>query len=132
MALFNGTKRAVYTKDRVQKMRTERKAKKPTTSTIINDTQYQAMLGELKGAGHLSLEGFQKMDTDIHHQSPIGLSTKPKVRKTVTVKYDVLMEDGDKPHFRGYLQSAANVDGNPYKVKGWLNEDGALRLEIVK
>jgi hypothetical protein len=132
MATFAGTQRAVYTKDKVKKLRAARKTKKPTTSTIINDTQYQAMLGELKGAGHLTFSQFRKMETDIHRTSPFGLSTKPKVSKTISISYDVLMEDGDKPHLSGYLQSAADVDSKPYRVKGWINEDGTLRLEIVK
>lgn len=132
MAAFAGTKRAVYTKDKVKKMRAARKTKTPTTSTIVSNSQYQSMLGELKGAGHLSFQQFQKWESDIHHQSPFGINTKPKVWKTITISYDVLVEEGDKPHLTGYLQSAADVDGNPYRVKGWINEDGTIRLEIVK
>jgi hypothetical protein len=132
MATFTGTKRAVYTKDKVKKLRAARKTKKPTTSTIIDDVAYQSMLGELKGAGHLSFQQFRKWEADIHRQSPLGINAKPKVSKTITISYDVLVEEGDKPHLSGYIQSAADVDGKPYRVKGWINEDGSLRLEIVK
>ena len=56
----------------------------------------------------------------------------PEKTKIYTVKFQVGVEQGDKPHLVGYLESAANVDTKPYKIRGWINEDGTLRLEIVK
>jgi hypothetical protein len=131
MATFAQTSRAVYTKDKVKKLRAARKSMKPTTSDVVTEAKYQSMLGELKGAGHLSFQQFRHIDFN-HHKPTLGLNTKPKASKTITISYDVLVEEGDKPHLTGYLQSAANVDGHPYRVKGWINEDGTLRLEIVK
>ena len=132
MATFAG-KRAVYTKDKVKKLRAARKTKTPTTSKNVTTSQYQSMLGELKGAGHLNFPMFRQVDIEHHQSTPIGINATPKVsRKTITISYDVMVEDGDKPHLAGYLQSAADVDAHPYRVKGWINEDGTLRLEIVK
>jgi hypothetical protein len=36
----------------------------------------------------------------------------------------------DRPHFDGYLRSASEVD-KKYKLKGWFNEDGTIRIELV-
>jgi hypothetical protein len=36
----------------------------------------------------------------------------------------------DKPHVTGYLTSAHDND-KQYRLKGWFNEDGVLRIEIV-
>ena len=40
-------------------------------------------------------------------------------------------ELGDAPHIRGYLQSASESDPL-YHLKGWFNEDGSIRIELVK
>jgi hypothetical protein len=48
------------------------------------------------------------------------------------MKYNVGVENGDKPHFSGYVQSASNADRKPYKVNAWINEGGNIRIEIVE
>jgi hypothetical protein len=55
-----------------------------------------------------------------------------KPSKTYDLQYEIGIENGDKPHFSGYIQSASNVDSNPYKVNAWLNEGGSIRIEIVE
>jgi len=40
--------------------------------------------------------------------------------------------EGEKPHVSGYIQSSSSSDGKPYKIIGWFNEDGRLRVEIIK
>jgi hypothetical protein len=39
---------------------------------------------------------------------------------------------GDAPHIEGYLESASDADNRPYRLKGWFNEDGSVRIEIVQ
>jgi hypothetical protein len=36
----------------------------------------------------------------------------------------------DRPHFAGYLRSASESD-KQYQLKGWFNEDGTIRIELV-
>jgi hypothetical protein len=37
---------------------------------------------------------------------------------------------GERPHMTGYLTSA-NDNDKQYKLKGWFNEDGTFRIELV-
>jgi hypothetical protein len=50
----------------------------------------------------------------------------------MSVMFQLYNERGmnDKPHFDGYLRSASEVD-KQYKLKGWFNEDGTIRIELV-
>ena len=120
-----------YTKGGVKALRDKRKiAKSNNTSPYIkSDSEYQSFLGELKGAGHLEINGFQKLDIKTH--SPIvGTSYKE-----IDLKFIIptpTNSSGERPHFIGYIQSAADVDSKRYKVKGWLNENGIIRFEVVK
>jgi len=69
---FAGTKRNEYTKDKVRNMRSERKTKKAKVAGV-SDKDFQYYLGDLIGAGHLKLEGFRKMETDIANDiTPLG------------------------------------------------------------
>ena len=129
MATFGQSSRAVYTKDKVKKMRDERKKLTPANPNIPTSL-YQARLGELKGAGHLRFSDKHKVE--IEHLTSTSIMGTPENKKVYTVKFQVGVEQGDKPHLVGYLESAANVDTKPYKIRGWINEDGTLRLEIVK
>jgi hypothetical protein len=54
------------------------------------------------------------------------------VKKTIKLEYQMYNQAGmdDKPHFDGYLRSASEVDKR-YKLKGWFNEDGTIRIELV-
>ena len=54
------------------------------------------------------------------------------VKKTIKLEYQMYNKNGmdDRPHFDGYLRSASEVD-KKYKLKGWFNEDGTIRIELV-
>lgn len=126
---------AKYTIDKVRNLRVNRKRLKTNGSSSIfsNDTEYQAFLGELKGAGHLQVSGFESLQVEIDRGFPsFSNQSSQKVRKTYTMKYNVGVENGDKPHFSGYVQSASNADRKPYKVNAWINEGGNIRIEIVE
>jgi len=126
---------AKYTIDKVRNLRVNRKRLKTNGSSGIfsTDTEYQAFLGELKGAGHLQVSGFESLQVEIDRGFPsFSNQSSQKVRKTYTMKYNVGVENGDKPHFSGYVQSASNADRKPYKVNAWINEGGNIRIEIVE
>jgi len=38
---------------------------------------------------------------------------------------------GESPHISGYLVSASDADKGKYRLKGWFNEDGTIRIELV-
>ena len=135
MARFAGTKRQQYTSERVRKMRNERafvKAKKDG----VSDSQVQHYLGKLQAAGHMRVNGFrsmsvdQKADNNDAFSQSLGLA--PGVLKSIKLEYQLYNPNGmdDKPHFDGYLRSASEVD-KQYRLKGWFNEDGTIRLELV-
>jgi hypothetical protein len=128
---------AKYTIDKVRNLRVNRKRLKTNGSSGIfsTDTEYQAFLGELKGAGHLQVNGFESLQVEIDRGFPSFTNNQlsnPPQRKTYTMKYNVGVENGDKPHFSGYVQSASNADRKPYKVNAWINEGGNIRIEIVE
>ena len=130
MARFAGTKRAQYTTDRVRKMRIERalvKAKKDG----VSDSQVQHYLGKLQAAGHMKVSGFKSMKIDSQSMG-IGVQPDTAYLKTMNVEFQTYNQQGmnDKPHFDGYLRSASEVD-KQYKLKGWFNEDGTIRIELV-
>lgn len=126
---------AKYTIDKVRNLRVNRRRLKTNGSSGIfsNDTEYQAFLGELKGAGHLQVRGFESLEVQIDRSFP-SFTTSPaqKTIKTYTMRYNIGVENGDKPHFSGYIQSASNADRKPYKVNAWLNDSGNIRIEIVE
>ena len=127
MPKLAGTKRSMYTSQRVKEMRIERlnvKAKKEG----VSDEQVQHYLGKLQAAGHMKLSGMSSFDTKIDADT----FTPERAMKTTTIKFNTILEKGmgDKPHFNGYLRSASDVD-KQYKLKGWFNEDVTIRIELV-
>jgi hypothetical protein len=127
---FAGTKRNVYTTDRVRKMRMERtlvKAKKDG----VSDSQVQTYLGKLQAAGHMKVNGFKKMNIDTQAMG-IGVQPDTAYLKTMNVEFEMYNQKGmnDRPHFAGYLRSASESD-KQYQLKGWFNEDGTIRIELV-
>jgi hypothetical protein len=118
-----------YSLTKVRELRANRKLLKTNGSSQIfqSDAEYQSFLGELKGAGHLQITGFNKMNVTIDSNH---WNNKPM--KNYEIQYAVGMENGDKPHFTGYIQSSSNADAKPYKVNAWLNEGGNIRIEIVE
>jgi len=135
MARFAGTKRQAYTSERVRKMRNERafvKAKKDGVSS----EQVQAYLGKLQAAGHMKINGFRGMNIEQTLNTPDAFSQalgmSGGVVKHIKLDYQIYNQNGmaDKPHFDGYLRSASDTD-KQYRLKGWFNEDGTIRLELV-
>jgi len=122
-----GTKRKAYSSSRVRKMRSDRmltKAKKDG----VSDDQVQHYLGKLQAAGHMRLGGMNSFDAKID----ADLFGEGRAIKTTTIKFNTILEKGmgEKPHMTGYLTSASDND-KQYKLKGWFNEDGTFRIELV-
>ena len=128
MARFRGTKRNQYSKAAVQELRSRRLKSLPKKVEVPVDT-YQYVLGDLQAAGHLRIIGHSSFQRDIND------CPNPKVKKrSYTIGFDSFVEEGfeDRPHLQGYLESASNADKKPYRIKGWFNEDGTIRIELVK
>ena len=136
MGTFIGTKRNQYTKDKVRNMRSERKTKKAKVAGV-SDKDFQHYLGDLIGAGHLKLMGFRKMETDMTNDTtPLGnsLGMGNNVVRMHTLEFQSYQygdRDGVRPHLEGYLASGHPNDPH-FKLKGWINEDGSIRIELVK
>jgi len=129
MGTFIGTKRNQYTKDKVRNMRSERKTKKAKVAGV-SDKDFQYYLGDLIGAGHLKIEGFNRMETTIE---PLAVGAADNIVAT-NLTFRSLQKgdrDGLRPHLTGYLTSGHPNDPH-FKLKGWFNEDGSVRIELVK
>ena len=125
--ILRGTKRKPYSSSRVRKMRSDRMLTKAKKDGVSND-QVQHYLGKLQAAGHMRLSGMSSFDTKID----ADVFSSGKAIKSTTIKFDAIIENGmgEKPHMTGYLQSASDND-KQYKLKGWFNEDGTFRIELV-
>ena len=129
--ILRGTKRKEYSTERVRKMRMDRvltKAKKDG----VSDSQLQHYLGKLQAAGHMKVNGFRSMGVEQEVVKDTFTDELGGVKKTIKLEYQMYNLNGmdDKPHFDGYLRSASEVD-KQYRLKGWFNEDGTIRLELV-
>jgi phospholipase/lecithinase/hemolysin len=122
-----GTKRKAYSSSRVRKMRSERMLTKAKKEGVSNE-QVQHYLGKLQAAGHMRLSGMNSFDAKID----ADLFDEGRAMKTTTIKFNTIIEKGmgEKPHMTGYLTSASDMDSK-YKLKGWFNEDGTFRIELV-
>ena len=125
--ILRGTKRNPYSASKVRKMRSERlltKAKKEG----VSDEQVQHYLGKLQAAGHMRLSGMASFDAKIDADT----FTPERAIKNTTIKFNTILDKGmgEKPHMVGYLTSASDSD-KQYKLKGWFNEDGTFRIELV-
>ncbi len=131
---FAGTKRSQYTTERVRKMRMERALVKAKKDGVSNE-QVQHYLGKLQAAGHMKVNGFRSMNVEqiISADAFSKALDMNGVTKKFKVEYELYNQKGmdDKPHFSGYLRSASESD-KQYQLKGWFNEDGTIRLELVK
>lgn len=132
MATFAGTKRGRYTKDKVQQMRITRMLSKPKQEDITQEF-WDRKLGKLQAAGHLKLSGFSKLETTLERTTDMFFKDSGVLKKH-KIQFSTILKDGhgDAPHLTGYLESASNADKKPYRIKGWFNEDGTIRLEIVE
>ncbi len=130
---FAGTKRSQYTTERVRKMRMERALVKAKKDGVSNE-QVKHYLGKLQAAGHMKVNGFRSMNVEqiISADAFSKALDMNGVTKKFKVEYELYNQKGmdDKPHFSGYLRSASEVD-KQYRLKGWFNEDGTIRLELV-
>ena len=126
--------RRKYCRDKVQKMRAEMASRKSNREGI-SDSQYQSFLGKLQAAGHLKIEGFRKINIESRDLEPIPFIDNDEggsVQK-YGIEFETSMNKkmkGNRPHITGYLTSASEKD-KEYKLKGWFNEDGTIRLLIV-
>lgn len=125
--ILRGTKRNPYSASRVRKMRSERLLTKAKKEGVTND-QVQHYLGKLQAAGHMRLAGMTSFDANID----ADMFSDGKTIKSTTIKFNAIIEKGmgEKPHMTGYLTSASDADSK-YKLKGWFNEDGTFRIELV-
>ena len=125
--ILRGTKRNPYSSSRVRKMRSDRMLTKAKKDGVSND-QVQFYLGKLQAAGHMRLSGMRSFDTKID----ADVFSDGKAIKSTTIKFDAIIEKGmgERPHMTGYLTSASDND-KQYKLKGWFNEDGTFRIELV-
>lgn len=127
---FAGTKRNTYTSEKVRQMRSERKTKKASVDGV-SDKMYQHSLGDLIGAGHLLINGFENVNTEISLIQSAGTTSGTHVKRQLT--FNSYIENGrqERPHVSGYL-SSGHPNDPVFKIKGWFNDDGVLRIELVK
>jgi len=124
---FAGTKRNTYTKHKVRELRQNRKLMKPKKEGV-SQQGLDNILGELQAAGHLMINGFNTFGIE-NEKTPAGLN-----KCSYELKFSCYSEEGlgERPHLAGYLESASNADKKPYRIKGWFNPDGSIRIELVK
>lgn len=126
---FAGTKRNHYTQVKIQKMRSERKTKKAKVDGVP-DSSYIRSMGDLIGAGHLRFVGVNNVN--IKTEDIVLPHPEKMIKKTVELqKLD--RENiglGEGPDMVGYLASGHPKDPM-FQLKGWINEDGSIRLELV-
>ena len=125
--ILRGTKRKAYSASKVRKMRSDRMLIKAKKDGVSND-QVQHYLGKLQAAGHMRLSGMASFDAKIDADT----FTPERALKTTTIKFNTILDKGmgERPHMTGYLTSASDSD-KQYKLKGWFNEDGTFRIELV-
>jgi len=126
--ILRGTKRNPYSASKVRKMRSERLLTKAKKEGVSND-QVQHYLGKLQAAGHMRLGGMCSFDVKSERS---GNELSENIINTTTIKFNTVVEKGmgERPHMTGYLTSASDSD-KQYKLKGWFNEDGTFRIELV-
>jgi hypothetical protein len=125
--ILRGTKRKPYSSSKVRKMRSEHMLTRAKKDGVSND-QVQFYLGKLQAAGHMRLGGISYFDTKID----ADVFSDGRAIKATTIKFETMLQKGmgERPHMVGYLTSASDSD-KQYKLKGWFNEDGTFRIELV-
>ena len=125
--------RRKYCRQKVKDMRFEMASRKSGRDGI-SDSQFQHILGKLQAAGHMKINGFRGFNID---REPIEAIPQVPNTETViqhhTIKFASGINNqmkGDRPHITGYLTSASDND-KEYRLKGWFNEDGTIRLLIT-
>lgn len=118
-------RRKEYSKDKVKQMRVNRntlRAKDPLVADL-----YAQKVGKLRAAGHFNISGFSNYTKSVIRKHEQGAVI------TNQITFDRYQKDGigEMPHITGYLTSASDADKNKYRLKGWFNEDGTIRIELV-
>jgi len=125
--------RRKYCRRKVKDMRFEMATRKSGRDGI-SDSQFQHILGKLQAAGHLKIEGFTNFNVTKEVFEPMALvpGSGGSIDKYTISFHSSMGENmkGNRPHLRGYLTSASDKD-KEYKLKGWFNEDGTVRLLIT-
>jgi hypothetical protein len=120
-------RRKEYTKDKVKQLRVQRHLLKASDANV--QLLYASKVGKLRAAGHFTISGFRKLIKTEHGELAIS---NGKIYQT-QLSFETIQKNGfgDAPHISGYLESASDADRNKYRLKGWFNEDGTIRIELV-
>ena len=120
-------RRREYNKDKVKQMRVNRntlRARDPLVADL-----YAQKVGKLRAAGHFTIGGFSKLIKSEHAE--YGIDNGKIYETSVSFRTMQKNGNGDAPHISGYLVSASDADKGKYRLKGWFNEDGTIRIELV-
>jgi hypothetical protein len=120
-------RRKEYTKDKVKQMRINRNSLKASDKNMQD--LYALRVGKLRAAGHFTISGFRKLTKS--RTSDLGGDLGGVYETEVSFRNFQKNGIGDAPHINGYLQSASDADKSKYRLKGWFNEDGTIRIELV-
>lgn len=128
MGRFAGTKLMEYSKQRVRTLNTKRSTAVPSSGDTDKLDAYRGTLGNLLAAGHLKINGFSQMKIE---KEPHFLEDGVTIRRELIFSNVIHQRGGgEKPHLKGYLESGNEIDKR-YRIKGWFNEDGTIRIELV-
>lgn len=119
------SRRKEYSKDKVKQMRVNRntlRAKDPLVADV-----YAQKVGKLRAAGHFNISGFTKYTKSVNSITEQGVFIANEITFNRFQKNGI----GEMPHITGYLTSASDADKGKYRLKGWFNEDGTIRIELV-
>lgn len=120
-------RRKEYTKDKVKQMRVNRNSLKASDKNMQD--LYALRVGKLRAAGHFTISGFQKLIKK--EDGELGIDNGKIYQTGLSFRTIQKNGIGDAPHINGYLQSASDADKSKYRLKGWFNEDGTIRIELV-
>jgi hypothetical protein len=120
-------RRKEYTKDKVKQMRINRNLLKASDKNMQD--LYALRVGKLRAAGHFTISGFQKLIKK--EDGELGIDNGKIYQTGLSFRTIQKNGIGDAPHINGYLQSASDADKSKYRLKGWFNEDGTIRIELV-
>jgi len=121
-------RRKEYSKDKVKQLSFQRNSL--TALDVERQEFYTKKVGKLRAAGHFTIGGFKKLTKT---RTTIGFKgdTSAVYKTEILFKTLEKIGHGDAPHISGYLQSASDADKVKYRLKGWFNEDGTIRIELV-
>jgi hypothetical protein len=120
-------RRKEYTKDKVKQLRIQRNLLK-SNDPLLADV-YAKKVGKLRAAGHFTIDGFRKLIKSENDE--FGIDNGKIYETQLSFRSVQKNGTGDKPHISGYLESASDADKGKYRLKGWFNEDGTIRIELV-